>query len=881
VRQYDEFDGLSQRLVKQVVQTDDGLIWLATWNGLNRFDGYTFAKVRPAADDPARRYSERFGDIRVSASGDLWCKVDERLLFFDVRRYRFTDVTPTLEQVLGRKVSVRNLYPVLGAQTVVECVDSGYILLHDTLPDFRPQYFATRPEVRYRSVGNRQAQVVNDCPYDGLIYARQDTTGGRWAITAQGAVYYSARPGEAWEQVRQIEAPRGTLFYCTTDHSGHVWLRSTVGAFRLTMGTCPYRTLTPELPSRVRQIHRDATGRLWLSESDAEVVVCYEATDTLLQHPRYLTPDGVLAERCTPFGHQAYSFTSAPDGTLWIGTKPDGLFRLTPRDGGGAQPTTQYTLLHLQHDEADPQTLSNDNIYDLRYDRRGRLWLATLGGGIDCLPRPDAPQPAVVRLMASADYPAEALRVRRLQIVGDTLLMAATTGGLLVAELPAEVRPDRFRPRLHVSEPERATSLGNVALMDVLTDYSGRTFVATESDGVNCLTHRPTPADTLWQFRRLDEGSGQMSDVALALSLDAEEEVLRVVSNNRAYEVTLATGEVHDYGPSFWHRQVRFCDTPPVRLPDGRWIYGVEDGAVIVAPASHQPLRTPLPLCFTAVSIENRPDSLLASTCDTLLLSSTERNLLLHFALPDAEGEVHYASRLDGGAWASLGTAPTITLLNLRPGLHRLEVRTADGEDSARTLWIEVTPTVWETPWARALYVLLSLAALLGGVYLWLYIRAIKRKQSETMAAYLRLLNAPRPAEAPCSEETSAPVSDTKDQEAAPRSAADEAFMHQVADFIHQHLGNSEVNIDDLASATATSRSGLNRKMKHLFGMSPAEFIRESRISRAATLLRTTDRSISDIAWECGFSDLNYFSKCFKAKHKITPSAYRKQGESA
>jgi AraC-like DNA-binding protein len=454
--------------------------------------------------------------------------------------------------------------------------------------------------------------------------------------------------------------------------------------------------------------------------------------------------------------------------------------------------------------------------------------------------------------------------------------MAATTGGLLVAPLPAVVTPDAFRPRLYVSEPERPGSLGNVALMDVLTDSLGRTYVATESDGVNRLCHRPVWADTLWQFRRMEVASGRLSDVALALALDEREETLRVVSNNYAYEVSLATGQLRAYGPSFWHRKLRFCDASPVPLSDGSWLYGVEDGAVIVPPTPRPSLSPRLPLCFTAVSIENRPDSLLSSECDTLRLSAVERNLLLHFAVPDADRDLSYASRLDGGAWTSLGEVPTVTLLSLTPGEHRLEVCLADAPETARTLRILVTPKVWETRWARTLFLLLLLAALGGAVYLIRYICTIKRKQRETMEAYLRLLNAPRPeptAAEPPTEPVAAPPAP------AVRSEVDETFMRQVADFIQQHLGNSEVNIDALAAATATSRSGLNRKMKHLFGMSPAEFIRESRISRAATLLATTDRTISDIAYECGFSDMNYFGKCFKARHKITPSAYRKAAQ--
>ena len=49
IRNYDERDGLSQRLVKQVVQDDNGVLWVATWNGLNRFDGYEFKCIRRAS----------------------------------------------------------------------------------------------------------------------------------------------------------------------------------------------------------------------------------------------------------------------------------------------------------------------------------------------------------------------------------------------------------------------------------------------------------------------------------------------------------------------------------------------------------------------------------------------------------------------------------------------------------------------------------------------------------------------------------------------------------------------------------------------------------------------------------------------------------------
>ena len=73
----------------------------------------------------------------------------------------------------------------------------------------------------------------------------------------------------------------------------------------------------------------------------------------------------------------------------------------------------------------------------------------------------------------------------------------------------------------------------------------------------------------------------------------------------------------------------------------------------------------------------------------------------------------------------------------------------------------------------------------------------------------------------------------------------------------------------------AVSRSSLNRKLRATIGVSPAEFLRESRLKRAESHLLTTDLPVKEIAYSCGFSDLNYFGKCFKASTALTPSAYR------
>ena len=69
---YDENDGLAQRYVTQIVQDHQGYIWIGTWNGLDRFDGYEFVNFKSTSDDGCDVPSDRIMNLRLSSDGNLW-----------------------------------------------------------------------------------------------------------------------------------------------------------------------------------------------------------------------------------------------------------------------------------------------------------------------------------------------------------------------------------------------------------------------------------------------------------------------------------------------------------------------------------------------------------------------------------------------------------------------------------------------------------------------------------------------------------------------------------------------------------------------------------------------------------------------------------------
>jgi len=108
-------------------------------------------------------------------------------------------------------------------------------------------------------------------------------------------------------------------------------------------------------------------------------------------------------------------------------------------------------------------------------------------------------------------------------------------------------------------------------------------------------------------------------------------------------------------------------------------------------------------------------------------------------------------------------------------------------------------------------------------------------------------------------------------------SASDEQFLKDITSSIDKNIDNSELTIDHIVSETNLSRKVFYNKVKGLTGMAPVEFVRDVRIRRAAQLIKTGEYMVKEVTYMVGFSDIKYFSRCFKHVYGKTPSEYRDQ----
>ena len=811
VTHYDEFSGMAQWWVTQIVQDTQGAMWFATWNGLNRYDGYQFECFKSQAGDGIDMPSDRIGDLLLAKDGNLRCFVDGRIFGFSTKTCQFFKLSESEEQQLKDEFSQ----------------------LH-------------RQEEAFERAG-----IPN-------IY--QDVYGTEWAIHQNGRLMYKNRATGDYVDYPADWHGVGRIRFCTADKEGNAWFTSSYGIFKLTFRQKAYQFIQQEKADQVRNFFLDRQQRYWTTTRDHAIIQLYDRNNRMLG---YLGRDGQLHANYTSFGSPIYHIMQDSKGNYWLSSKPDGLFRLREVADG------RFSVEHFTHNDQDQNSLKDNELYYTVEDAWGRLWIASFNGSINCAPTPQDEHPRFLHMDNGLKLPKNiGLRVRQLHITQGHILLAATTRGLFIADIsPKDPRQIAFK--LHVKDVNRNNSLSNNATMYVAEDSKQRIYVCTESGGVNQIISDDLLADNL-EFRHFNMSTGIPSDVALSAVPWGEDMV--IVSNNQILLLKPDADYPQNFEAFFWKDRLRFSDATPLQRPDGQMMFGLQNGAFTLDFSNLRKSGFVPPIVFTRLSIENGPVDKAVDRLDTLILPARKRDFFLQFAALDysAEGTIDYAFRLGEGAWNTIGKDHSVTFLDQKPGTYQLQIRSTNSDgvwvDNIRTLTIIVEPTFWETRWAQLLFAIIFAIVVWGLLRTRRYIVSLNRRQKELHEAYLELLNARQ----------SAPVAEkTEEQPARPKmKPEDEAFMQRAIQFIEKHLGDADINIGDMAEATATSRSGLNRKMKSLLGVTPLDFIREARIRKACQMLEEGS-SVNDVAYACGFSDPKYFGKCFKAEMGMTPTEYK------
>ena len=121
-------------------------------------------------------------------------------------------------------------------------------------------------------------------------------------------------------------------------------------------------------------------------------------------------------------------------------------------------------------------------------------------------------------------------------------------------------------------------------------------------------------------------------------------------------------------------------------------------------------------------------------------------------------------------------------------------------------------------------------------------------------------------------EEKKVEQAETPAKEPQQPQQKEDKFMTRFREYIEQHMSDSNLSVEAIGAELGLSRVQLYRKVKALTGQSPVELLRTVRLHKAHRLLQDSVKSISEVAYEVGFTSPSYFTKCFRDEFGASPS---------
>lgn len=526
-----------------------------------------------------------------------------------------------------------------------------------------------------------------------------------------------------------------------SDRQGNLWMCThSKGLEKITFQPSLFGMITPEphryesLSNEVRALCEDAEHNLWVGLKDGKLRI-YDKTRAELG---YFTEAGTVSRTGMPLQGNVYFIYQDSKHNLWIATKGEGLVKAEPQGG------MRYKLTRYQFRKDDIYSLSDDNVYCVYEDEKGRIWVATFGGGINYLTHNgDGKEIFVNHRNNLKGFPIDKCYKVRF-VTGDyrgNVWIATTVGALMVNGDFKNPEDAVFHHYLRVQDD--VNSLSNNDVHWILPTRRKELYLATFGGGLNRLQSIDANGNAVFQSYGVE--NGLPSDILLSVREDNKGN-LWMSTENGISKFIPEEERFENYADERVSFRMRFSEAASVYTSWGDLMYGTNDGIILFNPDSIRKSTYVPPLVFSKLLISNEDvmpgkNSVLQQSLDDtreLKLSHKENIFTIQFAALDyiEPAEIQYAYILEGfeKAWNYVGKQRMATYTNLPKGHYVFKVRStnADGvwTGNTRLLEIEVLPSFWETPFAYFLYVLFVLLIIVTAVYILFTIYRLKHEVS-------------------------------------------------------------------------------------------------------------------------------------------------------
>lgn len=493
-----------------------------------------------------------------------------------------------------------------------------------------------------------------------------------------------------------------TRRYCV-DRQGNLWVAGQTGITRLTL--LPHAFFHIELSSHdTKAFLHDRKGRIWVTSRDRTI----RLFDDRQQLLGYLAPDGRLHREPVRFDAPIYCLHEDPDGTIWMGSRFGGLYRLRSVD------ERQFRIDNFRNDPKDAYSLSYDHIYDICRDRHGRLWIGSYDGGLNLVVEDRSERPRFLHGFNRLPYPLQAFaQVRTLEEVGDYLFVG-TTSGLVVVSTDFD-RPEEARCYTYHADPSRTDGLLSNDIRDIHRTRQGEVYLMAFSGGLSrIIPERSTPERLCCE--NLTGKEGLPSESVLAM-VGEEAASCWIITEMGIFQFDPVERRFERFGTQYSSNDYFFSEAKPLFVGD-RLLVGTQSGYCTL-PAKPAVNHFVPPILLTELRINNEVHRGGIDHLRTLRLESDQRHLQLNFTALDYSNPeaIRYAYRFrrnnDEGVWLQLGSQHSLSLHDLDAGSFSVDIRSTNSNgvwvDNMITLRITVAPTFWESRWVWLLWGVLAL----------------------------------------------------------------------------------------------------------------------------------------------------------------------------
>lgn len=386
------------------------------------------------------------------------------------------------------------------------------------------------------------------------------------------------------------------------------------------------------------------------------------------------------------------------------------------------------------------------------------------------------------------------------------------------------------------------------------TDRKGRVYAAT-TEGLVCFDN----ADNTKKFKFYDSKDGIENPFMRAVVVDGQDN-LWTSTDKGIYVFDKKTRSWVEIPVTGGNKYGNFSTGGAALANDGQLLFTSKNGTIHCRPEMLMASgRLPRVVITECSFVDDDASVIRYGLQDSVKLPRGTSEIAVKFSVADyslCKG-VEYAYQIEelGKEWKSLGRNHSLHIDSLEGGTYTLKLIARKAGQSWNkaeccSMVIVVPQPAWLSAWAVSAYI-----AIIFVLAVWSYCRYLRKGHSAN-AVPIEQITTPRAEDIRWS------------------SVADKKFLDSLTQLIEKNIANSKLDIQMLSSKMNVSQSTLYRRVRSLTGMTCNEYVRKVRLDNAIRLLKSGTANVSEAAYASGFNDLAHFRRCFKRQFGRLPSDY-------